>query len=91
MRIDVRRDRKGRFMPQLIGKHERRFTGFNDKIVAMYARDMTLREIQRCLAEIYSVDVSPDLISRVTDEVMSINDANHGAGPMGNTRSDTST
>ena len=71
LRIDVPRDREGSFEPQLIGKHERRFTGFDDKIIAMYARGMTVREIQGFLAEMYSMDVSPDLISRVTDEVMS--------------------
>jgi putative transposase len=71
LRIDVPRDREGSFEPQIIGKHERRFTGFDDKIIAMYARGMTVREIQGFLAEMYSVDVSPDLISRVTDEVIS--------------------
>jgi putative transposase len=71
LRIDVPRDREGTFEPQLIGKHERRFTGFDDKIIAMYARGMTVREIQGFLAEMYSVDVSPDLISSVTDAVMS--------------------
>jgi len=71
LRIDVPRDREGSFDPQIIGKHERRFTGFDDKIIAMYARGMTVREIQGFLAEMYSVDVSPDLISRVTEEVMS--------------------
>ena len=71
LRIDIPRDREGTFEPQLIGKHERRFTGFDDKIVALYARGMTVREIQAFLNEMYSVDVSPDLISRVTDEVMS--------------------
>ena len=70
LRIDVPRDRSGTFEPQLIGKHERRFTGFDDKIIAMYARGMTVREIQGFLAEMYSVDVSPDLISSVTDAVM---------------------
>ena len=70
MRIEVPRDRDGSFEPQIIGKHERRFTGFDDKIIAMYARGMTMREIQGFLSEMYSVDVSPDLISRVTDEVM---------------------
>ena len=70
LRIEVPRDRAGSFEPILIPKHERRFTGFDDKIVAMYARGMTVREIQGFLAEMYSVDVSPDLISRVTDEVM---------------------
>jgi putative transposase len=68
--IEVPRDRSGSFEPQLIGKHERRFTGFDDKIVAMYARGMTVREIQGYLAEMYAVDVSPELISKVTDAVM---------------------
>jgi transposase-like protein len=71
VRIEVPRDRAGSFEPQLIGKHERRFTGFDDKIIAMYARGMTVREIQAFLAEMYAVDVSPDLISSVTDAVMS--------------------
>jgi putative transposase len=69
--IEVPRDRAGSFEPQLIGKHERRFTGFDDKIIAMYARGMTVREIQGYLAEMYTVDVSPELISKVTDTVMS--------------------
>lgn len=71
VRIEVPREREGSFEPQLIGKHERRFTGFDDKIIAMYARGMTVREIQAFLAEMYAVDVSPDLISSVTDAVMS--------------------
>ena len=71
VRIEVPRDRAGSFEPQLIGKHERRFTGFDDKIIAMYARGMTVREIQAFLAEMYAVEVSPDLISSVTDAVMS--------------------
>ena len=66
LHIDVPRDRAASFEPQLIGKHERRFTGFDDKIIAMYARGMTVREIQGFLREMYAVDVSPDLISRVT-------------------------
>jgi putative transposase len=70
LRIDVPRDRKGAFEPQLIGKHERRFTGFDDKIISMYARGMTVREVQAHLREMYAVDVSPDLISSVTDAVM---------------------
>jgi putative transposase len=68
--IDVPRDRQGSFEPQIVGKHERRFTGFDDKIIAMYARGMTVREIQGFMAEMYAVDVSPDLISRVTDAVL---------------------
>lgn len=71
VRIEVPRDRAASFEPQLIGKHERRFTGFDDKIIAMYARGMTVREIQAFLAEMYAVDVSPELISSVTDAVMS--------------------
>ena len=70
LRIDVPRDRHGSFEPQLIGKHERRFTGFDDKIVAMYSRGMTVREIQAFLAEMYGVEVSPEFISSVTDAVM---------------------
>ena len=70
LRIDVPRDRAGSFEPQLIPKHERRFAGFDDRIVSMYARGMTVREIQGHLAEMYSVEVSPEFISKVTDEVM---------------------
>jgi transposase-like protein len=68
--IEVPRDRRGTFAPQLIPKHERRFTGFDDKIIALYARGLTVREIQAFLAEMYAVDVSPDLISTVTDAVV---------------------
>src|SRR5881396_2670280 len=68
--IDVPRDREGTFEPRLIPKHERRFTGFDDKILALYARGMTVREIQAFLAECYAVAVSPDLISSVTDAVL---------------------
>ena len=71
VRIEVPRDRDGSFEPLLIGKHERRFTGFDDKIVAMYARGMTMREIQGFLAEQYGTEVSPEFISSVTDAVMS--------------------
>jgi len=70
LRIDVPRDRNGSFEPLLIPKHERRFTGFDDKIIAMYARGMTVREIQAFLQEQYSTEVSPEFISSVTDEVM---------------------
>ena len=70
LRIEVPRDRDGSFQPILIPKHERRFTGFDDKIVAMYARGMTMREIQGFLLESYAVDVSPEFISSVTDAVM---------------------
>jgi putative transposase len=70
VRIEVPRDRLGSFEPILIPKHERRFTGFDDKIIAMYARGMSVREIQGFLADSYGTQVSPDFISSVTDEVM---------------------
>jgi len=70
VRIEVPRDRDGSYQPQIIGKHERRFTGFDQKIVAMYARGMTVREIQGYLLEMYGTEVSPEFISKVTDEVM---------------------
>ena len=70
LRIDVPRDRHGRFAPILIPKHERRFTGFDDKIVAMYARGMTMREIRGFLLEQYGTEVSAEFISSVTDAVM---------------------
>jgi len=68
--LAVPRDRDGTFEPRLIGKHERRFTGFDDRVIALYARGLTVREIQAFLGEMYGVDVSPDLISRVTDAVV---------------------
>jgi transposase-like protein len=69
LRVDIPRDRNGSFTPILIPKHERRFTGFDDKIIAMYARGMTMREIQAFLAEQYGTQVSPEFISSVTDAV----------------------
>ena len=68
--LEIPRDRDGTFEPRLIGKHERRFTGFDDRVVALYARGLTVREIQAFLREMYGVDVSPDLISTVTDGVV---------------------
>jgi putative transposase len=70
IRLELPRDRDGTFAPILIPKHERRFTGFDERIIAMYARGMSVREIQAFLAESYGTDVSPDFISSVTDEVM---------------------
>ena len=70
LRIEVPRDRAGTFEPLLIPKHERRFTGFDDKVVAMYARGMTVREIQGFLQESYGMQASPEFISSVTDAVM---------------------
>src|SRR5882724_11816763 len=68
--IAVPRDRAGSFEPLLIAKGQTRFDGFDDKILSLYARGMTVREIQGHLAELYATDVSPDLISRVTDAVL---------------------
>jgi putative transposase len=70
LRIEVPRDREGDFEPRLIGKHERHFTGFDGKIIAMYARGMTVREIQAFLAEMYATEVTPEFISAVTDAVL---------------------
>ena len=70
MEIAVPRDRDASFEPQIVKKGQRRFDGFDDKIISMYARGMSVREIRGHLEELYGVDVSPDLISRVTDEVM---------------------
>ena len=68
--IVVPRDRAGSFEPQLVAKGQTRFDGFDDKILSLYARGMTVREIQGHLAELYGAEVSPDLISRVTDAVL---------------------
>lgn len=68
--VAIPRDRDGSFAPLLIPKHERRFTGFDDKIIAMYARGMTVREIQAFLLEQYGTEVSPEFISSVTDAVV---------------------
>src|SRR5450755_3070978 len=70
MEIAVPRDRQGSFEPLLIGKGQRRFEGFDEKIIAMYARGMTVREIQGFLLDQYRVEVSPDFISTVTDSVL---------------------
>jgi putative transposase len=70
MLIETPRDRNGSFEPQIIKKHQTRFDGFDDKILSMYARGMTTREIQGHLQEMYGVEVSPTLISEVTDGVM---------------------
>ncbi|ARR53357.1 hypothetical protein HY78_07855 [Rhizorhabdus wittichii DC-6] len=70
MAIDVPRDRQSSFDPQLIAKYQRRFPGFDEKIVSMYARGMSTREITGHLHDLYGIDVSPDLISTVTDAVL---------------------
>lgn len=68
--IEVPRDRNGTFEPRIVGKHERRFTGFDEKIVSMYARGMSTRDISAHLEEIYKVEVSPGLISTVTEGII---------------------
>ena len=70
LRIETPRDRDGSFEPVLLPKHARRFTGFDDSIVALYARGLTVREIQGYLAEAYGTEVGHDLISTVTDGVL---------------------
>ena len=68
--LDVPRDRQSSFDPHLIAKYQRRFPGFDEKIISMYARGMSVREIVGHLRDLYGVDVSPDLISAVTDAVL---------------------
>jgi putative transposase len=70
MELETPRDRKGNFAPKIVAKGQTRFTGFDDKIISLYARGMTTREIEAHLQEIYGVDVSPGLISNVTEAVM---------------------
>src|SRR6266496_4313982 len=68
--VEVPRDRNGSFSPQIVRKGQTRLDGFNDRIIALYARGLTTRDIRAHLREMYDVDVSPDLISRVTDAVL---------------------
>jgi len=70
LEIEVPRDRDGTFEPQLVRKRQSRLTGFDQKILGMYARGMTVRDIQGHLEDVYGVEVSPDLISRVTSAVV---------------------
>ena len=69
MELETPRDRNGTFEPKMVAKGQTRFTGFDDKIISMYARGMSTREIQGHLEEIYRVEVSPALISNVTEAV----------------------
>ena len=68
--LEIPRDRLATFDPQLIAKYQRRFPGFDEKIVSMYARGMSVREIQSHLRDLYGIEVSPDLVSAVTDAVL---------------------
>jgi len=70
LELRIPRDREGTFDPKLIAKYQRRFPGFDEKIISMHARGMSVREIQGHLLEIYGLDVSPHLISTVTDAVL---------------------
>lgn len=70
LELQIPRDREGTFDPKLIAKYQRRFPSFDEKIISMYTRGMSVREIQGHLLEIYGLDVSPDLISTVTDAVL---------------------
>ena len=70
MTLSIPRDRAGTFDPKLIAKYQRRFPDFDEKIISMYARGMSVREIRGHLEELYGIDVSPDLISAVTDAVL---------------------
>jgi len=67
--LDIPRDRQGAFEPQLVAKHQTRWSGFDDKIISLYARGLSVREIQGHLEEMYGTEVSPSLISAVTDAV----------------------
>ncbi len=68
--LAIPRDRRGNFEPQLIAKYQRRFPGFDDKLISMYARGMSVREIQGHLRDLYGIEASPQLISTVTDAVL---------------------
>jgi putative transposase len=68
--LSIPRDRQSRFEPQLIAKYQRRFPGFDDKIISLYARGMSTREIQAHLRELYGTEISPELVSAVTDAVL---------------------
>jgi len=67
--LDIPRDRQGAFEPQLVAKHQTRWTGFDDRIISLYARGLSVREIQGHLEEMYGTEVSASLISAVTDAV----------------------
>jgi putative transposase len=68
--LDSPRDRQGRFDPVLIGKYQRHFPGFDEKIIALYARGMSTCDIQAHVGELYGIEIFPDLVSAVTDSVI---------------------
>jgi putative transposase len=69
LKLDTPRDRRGSFEPQLIAKHQRRLSGFDEKILTLYAKGMTTRDIQDVVKELYGVDVSPTLVSEITADL----------------------
>jgi len=75
--IETPRDRDGTFEPELIGKHQRRLPGFDEKILALYAKGMTTRDIQEIVKDLYGVEVSPTLVSEITADL----DAEVAAAP----------
>lgn len=70
LELSIPRDRQSRFEPQLIAKYQRRFPGFDEKIIALYARGLSTRDIQAHLWELYGTEISPELVSAVTDSVL---------------------
>jgi putative transposase len=68
--LSIPRDRQGRFEPALIARYKRRFPGFDEKIISLYARGLSTRDIQGHVRELYGLEISPDLVSAVTDSVM---------------------
>jgi transposase-like protein len=84
LELETPRDRQTTFDPKIVAKGQTRVTGFDDKIISMYARGMTTREIQGHLEEIYGIEVSPTLISNVTDAVIAHQvRSGDGEGPSG--------
>jgi putative transposase len=75
LEVSIPRDRQGSFEPVILPKHERRFSGFDDKIIALYAKGSSVRDIKTTLEELYGVEVSPSLISQVTDAILEDIDA----------------
>lgn len=70
MKLDIARDRLATFEPRLIVKYQRRLPGFDESVISMYARGMSVREIQGHLGQLYGLEVSPDLASTITNEVL---------------------
>ena len=70
LQLNIPRDRLSSFEPRLVAKHQRRLSGFGDQVISMYARSMSVREIQGHRLELFGTQVSPDLISTITDEVL---------------------